>query len=195
VSHVVEEHGEERLSLSHLSALLRDRMWGGLLLMFAVINILPLPPGSTTITGLPLILVTAQMAIGRPRPWFPRKIDERGVTKDQLRRLLAKLLPWERRVERIFKPRMTALTNHRASRVIGIVSLLLSVILWLPIPLGNHAPALAMTLFAMALIYRDGWLVILGALATLLSIVLVSFTIGAAWLALLFTLHHLLPGW
>jgi hypothetical protein len=134
------------------------------------------------------------MTVGRARPWFPRKIDERGVTKDQLGRLLGKLLPWERRVERVFKPRMAALTNHRATRAIGMVSLLLSLILWLPIPLGNHAPALTMTFFALALIYRDGWLVILGALATLLSLVLVSFTIGAAWLALLFTLHHLLPG-
>lgn len=194
VAHIIEEHGEDRLTLSHLSALLRDRMWGGLLLTFAAINILPLPPGTTTITGIPLVLLTAQMTLGRARPWFPKKIDQRGVTKDELRRLLAKFLPWERRVERIFKPRMVALTNHRAARAIGLVSLLLSIILWLPIPLGNHAPALAMTLFALALIYRDGVLVMLGLLATLASIVMVSFTIGAAWLAFLFTMRHLLPG-
>ena len=193
LAHIIEEHGGDRLTLSHLSALLRDRMWGGLLLTFAAINILPLPPGTTTVTGIPLVLLTAQMAIGRARPWFPRKFDERGLTKDQLRQLLARLLPWERRVERIFKPRMVGLTSHRGMRAIGIVCFMLSVILWLPIPLGNHAPALAMSLFALALIYRDGVLVILGVIATLLSIVLVSFTIGAAWLAVLFTLRHLIP--
>ena len=191
VSHLIEEHGDERLTLSHLSALLRDRMWGGLLLTFAAINILPLPPGTTAITGIPLVLLTAQMALGRARPWFPKKIDRRGLTKDELRRLLAKFLPWERRVERVFKPRLVALTNHRAARAIGLVSFVLSIILWLPIPLGNHAPALAMTLFALALIYRDGVLVLLGILATLGSLVLVSFTFGAAWLAFLFTIHHL----
>ena len=190
VAHIIEEHGEERLTLSHLSALLRDRMWGGLLLTFAAINILPLPPGTTTITGIPLILLTAQMVVGRARPWFPKKFDQRGVTKAELRKLLEKLLPWERRVERVFKPRMVALTNHRGARVIGLVSLLLSIILWLPIPLGNHTPALAMALFALALIYRDGVLVMLGALATLASLVLVSFTLGAAWLAFLFTMRH-----
>lgn len=190
VAHIIEEHGEERLTLSHLSALLRDRMWGGLLLTFAAINILPLPPGTTTITGIPLILLSAQMVIGRTRPWFPKKFDQRGVTKAELRKLLEKLLPWERRVERVFKPRMTPLTNHRGARVIGLVSLLLSIILWLPIPLGNHTPALAMILFALALIYRDGVLVMLGALATIASVVLVSFTLGAAWLAFLFTMRH-----
>lgn len=193
ISHVVEEHAGERLTLGELSTLLRDRMWGGLLLTFAAINILPLPPGATTITGIPLILLTAQMVIGRERPWFPRKLDRRGVTKTELRKLLEKLLPWERRVERLFKPRMTMLTSHRAARAIGLVSLMLSIILWLPIPLGNHAPAVAMTLFALALIYRDGVLVILGLVATLVSLAIVSFTIGAAWLALLFTMRELLP--
>lgn len=193
VAQLVEEHSGERLALSDLSALLRDRMWGGLLLTFAAVNILPLPPGTTMITGIPLILLTAQMVIGRDRPWFPRKLDRRGVTKTELRRLLEKLLPWERRVERLFKPRMTMLTNHRAARAIGLVSLILSIILWLPIPLGNHAPAVAMTLFALALIYRDGVLVILGLVATLVSLAIVSFTVGAAWLALLFTMRELLP--
>ena len=181
----------DRLTLSEFSALLRDRAWGGLLLMFALINILPLPPGTTTITGLPLIILTAQMAAGRATPWFPRRMDKRGIAKGDVARLVSKMLPWERRVERVLKPRLISLTKHRAARVIGVVSLLLSFILWLPIPLGNHAPAATMALFAMALIYRDGVLVLLGALATLISLALVSLTIGTVWLALLILLRQL----
>ena len=193
LANVVHEHPGDRLSLSELAGLLRDRTWGGLLLIFAAINILPLPPGATTITGIPLVVLTAQMAAGRASPWFPARLDGRGITTDEIARLVARLLPWERRVERILKPRLTALTNHRSARAIGIVSFLLSIILWLPIPLGNHAPALSMTLFAAGLIYRDGILVVLGAVATVASIILVSLTFGAAWLALLLALHHLLP--
>jgi hypothetical protein len=191
LAEIVDEHPRDRLTLSELSTLLRDRIWGGLLLTFALVNILPLPPGTTMITGIPLVLLTAQMAAGKACPWFPRRFDRRGLTKEELGRLLGKILPWERRIERILKPRLCGLTDHRAARVIGLISLILSVILWLPIPLGNHAPALAMTLFALALIYRDGVLVILGALATAVSIAMVSLTIGAAWLALLYMLHHL----
>ena len=191
LTHILNEHGGERLSFSELAARLRDRAWGGLLLIFAAFNLLPLPPGATTVTGLPLLVITAQMAIGRSRPWFPRKLDKRGIGRDHLAKIAAKIAPWEERVERIFKPRLYALTNHRAARVIGSISFLLSVILWLPIPLGNHAPALAMTLFALALIYRDGALVILGAVATVASIALVSVTLGAAAWALVALWHQL----
>jgi hypothetical protein len=75
--------------------------------------------------------------------------------------------------------------------VIGAVSLLLSVILWLPIPLGNHAPAASMMLFALALMYRDGVLVILGAIGALISLALVSLTAGAVWLAVQLLLRNL----
>lgn len=191
LAHVVDEHDGERLTLSELAGRLGDRSWGGLLLIFAAINILPLPPGATTITGIPLVLLTAQMAAGRATPWFPKRIDRRGVTKAEISAIIARLLPWERRIERILKPRLAALTNHHGARVIGIVSFFLSIILWLPIPLGNHAPAITMTLFAIALIYRDGIFVILGAIATLASLALVSVTIGAAALAFAFAIQNL----
>jgi hypothetical protein len=194
LAQIVEDYPGDRLSLSQLASLLRDRAWGGLLLIFAAINVLPLPPGASTITGIPLVILTAQMALGRTTPWFPKRIEQRGISKDEIARLMARLLPWERRIERILKPRFAALTSHRAARLIGIVSFLLSVILWLPIPLGNHAPALSMTLFAAALIYRDGLLVMLGALAALGSVVLVSLTFTAAWFTFVMTMHALFPG-
>ena len=181
---ILSEQTSEQLTLGELSARLRDRAWGGLLLTFAAINLLPLPPGVTTVTGIPLLVLTAQMAAGRARPWFPRKLDRRGIAKETLARLIARIAPWEERIERVLKPRLCALTNHRAARVIGAISFLLSMILWLPIPLGNHAPALAMSLFALALIYRDGVLTILAGIATIASIALVSLTFAAAWWAM-----------
>ena len=191
LTEVLSEHEGDRLSLSELSARLRDRAWGGLLLIFAAVNLLPLPPGTTTITGLPLLVITAQLAFGRKRPWFPGKLDARGISRDHLARIAARIAPWEHRIERVLKPRMCGLTNHRSARAIGVVGFLLSVILWLPIPLGNHAPALALTLFALALIYRDGVLVILGLLATVASIALVSVTFVAAWWTVVKLWHSL----
>jgi hypothetical protein len=40
-----------------------------------------------------------------------------------------------------------------------------------------------MTLFALGLIYRDGVMVILGAVASVVSVFLVSLTAAAAWMA------------
>jgi hypothetical protein len=191
MNHILEEHSGDRLTLSELSARLRDRSWGGLLLIFAAINLLPLPPGATAITGLPLLLIAAQMAAGVRHPWFPRKFDKRGIRTEHLARIAAKIAPWERRIERLLKPRIYALTSHRGARVIGLVCLLLSVILWLPIPLGNHAPALALTVFAIALIYRDGVLVIHGAAAAMGSVALLAITYAAAWWAAVQMWQHL----
>ena len=185
LDHILEQHGGDRLKLSELSARLRDRAWGGILLVFAAINLLPLPPGATTVTGLPLLVIAAQMAWGRPRPWFPKRLDERGIARAHLSKLSEKLAPWERRVERVFKPRLCELTGHRGARVIGAISFILSVIIWLPIPFGNHVPAFAITLFALSLIYRDGVLAILGGITTAAAIALVSLTVGAAgWAAM-----------
>ena len=192
LSQIAREHRGERLSLSELSALLRTRTWGGLLLIFASINILPLPPGTTVITGMPLIILTAQMAAGKTAPWFPQRINKRGLTMKELGRLCAKLLPWERRVQRLLKPRWTGLTSRRATRIIGGVSFLLSLVLSLPIPFIHHAPAVSIALFAVALLYRDGVLVLLGALAAVVSIAVAALTIGSAWLALLFMVHRYL---
>jgi hypothetical protein len=47
-------------------------------------------------------------------------------------------------------------------RAIGAVCLLLSIILFLPIPMGNMPPAIAICLFALAILERDGIWVLAG---------------------------------
>lgn len=140
------------------------------MVILAAINIIPLPPGTNTVLAIPLVLVSAQMALGRGSPWFPKRIDRRGLTKAELHQLIAKMSPVEARVERIFRPRLGQLTNPAATRAIGLTCMGLSVIAGLPILMIHNAPAVAIVLFGLALIYRDGVLVILGAIAAVLAI-------------------------
>ena len=77
--------GPDRLTFSELAAQLHSRAWGGLLFIFGAINTLPLPPGTSIFFAIPLLIVSAQMAFGRPSPWFPSRIDRRGVTKSRAR--------------------------------------------------------------------------------------------------------------
>jgi hypothetical protein len=167
---IVEESGPERISLSELSQQLHSRVWGGLLVILATINVIPLPPGTNTVLAIPLVLVSAQMALGRASPWFPKRIDRRGLTKGELQQLIAKMGPVEARVERIFRPRLGRLTAPAATRGIGLICMALSVIAGLPILMIHNAPAVAILLFGLALIYRDGVLVILGAIAAVLAV-------------------------
>ena len=167
---IAKQSGPERISLSELSQQLHSRVWGGLLVILAAINVIPLPPGTNTVLAIPLVLVSAQMALGRASPWFPGRIDRRGITKDELQQLIAKMGPIEARVERIFRPRLGRLTAPAATRAIGLTCMALSAIAGLPILMIHNAPAVAILLFGLALIYRDGVLVILGAIAAVLAV-------------------------
>jgi len=181
---IVEEEGPDRLSFSELATRLHSRAWGGLLFIFAAINVLPLPPGTSAFFALPILIVSAQMVLGRSSPWLPSRINRRGVTKQELSRLIGKIGWFEARVERIFKPRLASLTAPTATRLIGAVCFVLALIAAIPVPLFHVAPAAAILLFGLALIYRDGALVIGAVLAAVLSIVVDALIIGSGVVAL-----------
>ena len=184
LAEIIAEAGPDRLSFSQLAAQLHSRAWGGLLLIFAAINLLPLPPGTSAFFALPILVVSAQMVFGRGTPWFPARLDRRGVTKKELQRLIGKMEWLERRVEQLFKPRLAGLTGSTSTRVIGLVCFLLALVAAIPVPLFHVAPAAAILLFGFALIYRDGVLVIAAAFAAVLSIVVDALIIGSSAVAL-----------
>jgi hypothetical protein len=106
------------------------------------------------------------------------------VKNSELQRLIDKMGRVEARVERIFKPRLPGLTGPNATRLIGLVCFLLSLVAAIPIPLFHMAPAAAIVLFGLALVYRDGALVIVAAVAAALSLVLDALIIGSGVVAL-----------
>jgi hypothetical protein len=184
LAEIIEDNQTERLSFTKLAAQLHSRAWGGLLFIFAAINVLPLPPGTSVFFAIPLLIVSAQMVLGRASPWFPARIDRRGVRKTELERLIGKIQGVEERIERVLKPRLASLTGPTATRLIGIVCFLLALLAAIPIPLFHIAPAAAILLFGLALIYRDGALVIAAAVAAVLSLAVDALLVGSGVAAL-----------
>jgi hypothetical protein len=182
LAQVVDATGPDRLSFTELARELHARAWGGLLVIFAAINVIPLPPGASVFFAIPLIIVSAQMTLGRASPWFPKRIDRRGVTKEELRRLIAKMEKFEVRAERLFKPRLAALTGPAATRVIGTVCFVLSLMTMLPVV--HVAPAAVVVMFGLALIYRDGALAIAAAVAGLLGAIVAAFLFASGAIAI-----------
>ena len=193
LAQIAAEAGPDRISFSDLARQLHSRVWGGLLLIFAAINVMPLPPGTSTVIALPILLVSAQMVFGRESPWFPARLDRRGVTKDELHRLIAKMGWLEERVERIFKPRLPRLTGPTAMRIVGAVCFVLGLVAALPILMIHNAPALAIVLFGLGLIYRDGVLVIVAAVAAVLAMLFDAALVIWGVAALKFALAWLRP--
>jgi hypothetical protein len=184
LAQIVKETNDERLSFTELAAQLDSRAWGGLLFIFAAINVLPLPPGTSVFFAIPLMIVSVQMVLGRSSPWFPARIDRRGVKKTELERLIAKITGLEARIERVLKPRMASLTAPTATRLIGVACFLLAILAAIPIPLFHMAPAAAILLFGLALIYRDGVVVIVAAIAAVVSLAVNALLVGSGVAAL-----------
>ena len=143
-----------------------DRAYGLLMLLFALPNLIPIPliPGSTTVTGVPLILLAAQMALRMERPWLPAWIRRWSLQREVAAELLLRVSPWLRRFEAALKPRWPAMVSSAGLPIVGVVCLVMAVVLTLPVPFGNFVPALSLALVALGLIERDGRAVAAGML-------------------------------
>jgi hypothetical protein len=162
----------ERVSLGDLLRGIETRALAGLLILFAVPNLLPGIPGTSAVTGLPLVILTFQLMMGRP-PWLPAFILDRSLRRGDLQAVMAKVEPPLRRLERVLRPRLSLVLSARAQRLIGVFMVLLSVLIMLPIPLANIFPALAIILMSLGFLESDGVFILIGLGIGVLSILLV----------------------
>jgi hypothetical protein len=165
----IAERDEPTVSIAEIMELFGGRAMGALLLVFGLACTLPLPPGSTTIFGAPLVLLAPQLIIGSRAPWLPRRLRERTIATAHLKSGMPRVLPWLERMEGVSRPRLPFLFGAVGERVIGLVCLLLALVLILPIPFGNIVPAIAVSVLSLALVQRDGVLAIFGYLLAGLS--------------------------
>ena len=145
------------------------RAFGAVLFVFAVPNLLPLPPGTSTLLGLPLLLIAPQLAFGGHRPWIPKRMARQAVDRETITRVCRRAAPWVERAEQVTKRRLGFMFAGPGDAAIGIVCTLLAAVLILPIPLGNMLPAAAVVALSLSLTQRDGLLTIIGYLIAAVS--------------------------
>ncbi|MBB3808968.1 exopolysaccharide biosynthesis protein [Pseudochelatococcus contaminans] len=170
---LARDTSRERISVGDLLETMRDRAFGALMFIFAFPNILPTPPGTSAVLGLPLVFLSAQLMFGR-KPWLPKVIASRSMARKDFAAVTERAVPWLFRAEKLLRPRLIVLASPPAEYVTGAICFLLSVILLLPIPLGNMLPALAICLFSLGILGRDGVWILLGVVATIVSLIVVS---------------------
>jgi len=158
----------QTLTFQDLLSGLGKRAFGMLLFVAALPAFIPIPVGGV-LSGPLVVLIAAQLLVGLRRPWLPAFIARRGPKRQALARFERIVDPWLQRLERLVRPRLTALLDHRlASACTGLLLLLLGLLLSLPIPFTNYVLGAIILLFALALLERDG------------ALMLVAWAIGAA---------------
>jgi hypothetical protein len=165
----------DRLTMRDLLHLFGERAFGGLMFVFAAPLILPMPPGLSAILGAPLVFITFQHMVGLPRLWLPRKLADQSIGRAEFVGFMAKILPRLRQMERLLRPRMTGLLAPVGQRLIGLVAFILAVIVFLPIPLGNMFPSLAIAALGLGLVEKDGLLALIGWLTAVASLLVLAF--------------------
>jgi hypothetical protein len=185
----ISERPDDNFTISDVRDALADRSFATLLFFFAALNMLPLPPGTSAILGLPPLIIAAQMLIGQTKLWLPDFILKRPISSDRFRQIVEKMTPWLQKVERLVRPRWWPFPVMIADRLIGLIALFLSILLVAPIPLGNWLPACAMALYGLALSERDG--LMFGA-ATAVALAAVG-VVAAIFMSVGYAVHMALP--
>jgi hypothetical protein len=163
------------ISIGEIIETLQDRMLPAMIFLFSAPTALPMPPGFSTITAVPLIFLTGQLMLGIP-PWLPEFVKKRTFRRADLKTIVDGAEPWLKRAESIMRPRFALLANRE--RVVGLIALILALVLLLPIPGGNFPPSVALCLMCLGLIERDGLWIGVGILA---SVVAVAIAVGVVW--------------
>ena len=160
---------EDKVALSEMLDALGERGFGLLLIALAMPNLLPFPgvPGVSFVTGMAILYLAVQLILAREEPVLPGWIGRKSFTRGQLSRFIVKTSPFLRWLERPIRPRWTSAVAGLGERLIGLVAVIHGVTLALPIPMGNLPQAVALILFALALIELDGVMAILGYIASL----------------------------
>jgi hypothetical protein len=159
-----------------------------LLVLLAAPCLLPIPGVGTVLSlGLALLGVLLWLA---PHPHLPSRLGRLSLPHDGASRSLALLARFYDLVHDLTRPRLTALAGPHARWWLGPLTLVMAVLIFLPIPFGNLLPAVSLMLAGVALVARDGLLMLAslgvgaGALAASGALIALGWQAGLALLGL-----------
>lgn len=161
IAGIVHDHPGDHLTLAGLFQGLGARGAG-----FAVF-VLSLPafasgvPFVSSLFGLPLALIGAQMAFGRTVA-LPAFVGARPIPRSALLRTLEGVSRRLGALDRGLRPRWGFATGPLAERAIGLTIVALGLMISVPLPLTNLAPAIGAAIIGLGLAGRDGLVVTLG---------------------------------
>ena len=171
---LADDGGEEGLTLHQIRDRLDERAYGLLILILSLPCLVPGLYGVPQAVGVIIILVAAQLLIGREEPWLPHwvlTLRAKGRWLTAMADFAETRLGW---IERVSRPRLLMFATGAGERMAAAFMILAT--LTIVLPFTNTVPSIALLLLSIGLIQRDGvfvlggeavatgWLTLLGAL-------------------------------
>ncbi len=171
---ILGQHKTLEISFGEIVDKLKDK---GLALLIAIISLpvalpIPTPPGFTTIFGVPMCILTAQMIYRLENPWLPQWLRNKTIKIETFRSFVVKSEPIFNKLSKFLKPRIPTILTESSERVIGILAFLCSLSVALPILLGNAIPSAAVFLMALGIMYKDGLIAIIGMVTAVIGLII-----------------------
>src|ERR1700683_1634789 len=159
VQQIVDAIGERRIATS--------------LMFFSIPGMLPVP-GTSNLVGLPAGLVAGHLIAGKTEIKLPQFILQRSVPRRSLTVAIHAILPVLERVEKAVKPRHQWASHPAAHRALGVLVFLLALVIAFPNAGFNIAHAASIFIISLGLVERDGLAILLGVVAGIASLVLLT---------------------
>ena len=165
---------EQSFTVGELLQSLGRRSFAPILLITAAIGFTPLGaiPGMPTMLAFVIILMTAQIILGRRHIWLPGFIRKKCLSRRNVLRAIGYLKKPARFLDRIVHPRLTFLTEKPFSILLAAACLVLA----LAVPPLEFVPLIDMPLWAaimalsVALATHDGLVAIVAFIITIASL-------------------------
>jgi hypothetical protein len=176
--------GASDKTVGSLIELFEEKSFAVLFVVLLAVPALPVPTGGVThVFELIAMVLALQLVIGRDEIWLPARWRAQQLAGDRQQRFLAALTRLIRRLERISKPRLRFLFNHRASNIVfGLLVIAGSVAAFVAPPFSglDTLPALAVVLLSVGVLLDDFAIVAAGLVVAVAGIALEVFLGKAA---------------
>jgi hypothetical protein len=184
VSHQLERwlSGDGEKTLGGLIDVFEEKSFALVFVLLLGLPALPLPTGGAThVFEVIAVLIALQLIVGRKRIWLPQRWQKLELAGKTQLRFINALMRWIRRLERISRPRLRFLFDHRLSNsIFGLLVIAGSVGAFVAPPFTglDTLPALGVVLLSLGVLLEDVIVVIaaliVGAAGVVLEVVLGS---------------------
>jgi hypothetical protein len=178
--------GDGEKTVASLIELFEEKSFAILFVLLLGVPALPLPTGGAThVFEIIAIVLAAQLIAGRDQIWLPRRWRSLELAGDRQQRFIAALMRSIRRLERISRPRLRFLFDHRLSNVVFgalVIAGSLGAFLAPPFTGLDTLPALGVVLLSLAVLLEDFAIVIV-ALAVGVAGIVLELVLGSAALS------------
>lgn len=169
----------QQMTLGRILQDLQQSAFGVFLFVAILPSFIPIPGLGGAVSGPLVLLIGLQMLCGMRRPWLPGFVSRRGPRRRTMHTFLDRIDGSLRRLDRLLRPRQPQwLDPLPAHAFTGLLLILLGVLLSLPIPFTNYLFGFQLLLFALALLERDGLLMLINWIAAVAAIAFFGFSSG-----------------